>query len=255
MKPFVRDMGLLTGSILELAALAEERIHAAIRSLCDRKPEAAQRVVRGDAVVDQMEVRIEEDCLRMLAPHDPVAGDLRRVTAVLKINNELGRAAELAVGIAERALALADDPRVIPIPEDLETMAGVVLAMLRDGIDAYAAADAYLARAVITMDHEVDRRHRRILDHLKAVMRARPDRLDAALELFSAAAHLERIADHATNIAEEVIYLKEATIIRHRTGDVGDARGPAQAARGPSPKVRRDRDIRPEGLHHEETAQ
>ena len=148
----------------------------------------------------------------MLVLHDPVAGDLRRVTTALKINNELERVADLAVSIAERALALADDPRVIPIPEDLETMAGVVLAMVRDSIDAYVDAHAYLARAVITMDDEVDRRHRRIIDELKATMRARPDRLDAALHLFSAAAHLERIADHATNIAEEVIYLKEGTI-------------------------------------------
>jgi phosphate transport system protein len=254
MNLFVRDMELLTGSILERAAIVEEGTHAAIRSLCDRKPDVAQQVVRGDAVIDRMEVRIEQDCLRMLVLHDPVAGDLRRVTTALKINNELERVADLAVSIGQRALALADDPRVIPIPEDLESMAGVVLAMVRDSIDAYVDAHADLARAAITMDDEVDRQHRRMIDELKAMMRARPDRLDTALHLFSAAAHLERIADHATNIAEEVIYLKEGAIIRHRKGEVGEARGPARAGREPFPSGRRDRNSRPEDLHHEEIA-
>ena len=161
---FVRDMEPLTGSILELATLVEERIDAAVRSLCDRKPDVAQQVVRGDAVIDRMEVRIKEDCLRTLVMHDAVAGDLRRVTTVLKINNELGRVADLAVSIAQRVLALTDDPQVIPIPEELQRMAGLVLAMVRDSIDAYVNAHAYLARAVITMDDDVDRQHRRIID-------------------------------------------------------------------------------------------
>lgn len=223
---FVRDMERLTGVVMKLAALVEEMIQTAVRSLCDHRPDLAHQVIRGDLVIDRLEVRIEKDCLRVLALHDPVAGDLRRVVAVLKINNELERVADLAVSVAQRTLALADDPQVIPIPEELESMTGLVVEMVRGSLDALVGADADRGRAVIALDDEVDRHHRRIIDELKAMIRARPDRLDAGLHLFSAAAHLERIADHATNIAEEVVYLKEGSIIRHHHEKATGARDP-----------------------------
>lgn len=232
MNLFARDMERLTGATLELAALVEEMIRSAIRSLCDRDAALAQQVVRGDAVIDQMEVLIEADCLRILALHDPVAGDLRRVVAVLKINNELERIADLAVSMAQRALDLAADASAVPIPEDLETMAERAAAMVRGSLDALVAGDARRAREVIAQDDGLDHLHRRVIGALKALMRARPEWLDAGLGLFAAAAHLERIGDHATNIAEEVVYLAEGTIIRHHRGEAAPAR------RGRAPTVR-----------------
>jgi phosphate transport system protein len=135
---------------------------------------------------------------------------------VLKVNNELERMADLAVGIARRTVALASECPVVPISEHLEDMAALAAEMVHGSIDALVDADAARARAVITLDEEADRLYLRIIEELKRMMRAGGDRLDAGLLLFSAAANLERIADHATNIAEEVVYLNEGVIIRHR---------------------------------------
>ncbi|MEO6811957.1 MAG: phosphate signaling complex protein PhoU [Isosphaeraceae bacterium] len=228
---FVRDMKRLTTAVLKLAALVEEMIQASVRSLCDHDPVLARRVIRRDRIIDRMEVRIAEDCLRVLALHDPVASDLRRVIAVLKINNELERIADLAVSIAQRLLALDEDPQVVPIPEDMEVMTALVVEMVRGSLDALVETDAGRGRAVIALDDEVDHQHRQLIDKIKTMIRVRPDRLDAGLHLFSAAGHLERIADHATNIAEEVVYLKEGAIIRHHHGELVGTRSFARSAR------------------------
>jgi phosphate transport system protein len=209
-------MERLTGATLRLAALVEEMIRGAVRALCDARPELAEEVVDREEAVDLLEVGIEEECLRILALYDPVAGDLRRVAAVLKVNHELERVADLAAGIARRTVALASECPDVPISEHLEEMAALAAEMVRGSIDALIDADAARARAVIALDDEADRLYLGIIDELKRMMRAGEDRLEAGLLLFSAAANLERIADHATNIAEEVVYLKEGVIIRHR---------------------------------------
>lgn len=236
MNLFARDRERLTGAVLKLTAIVEAMIRGAIRALGDSRPEEARRVIRGDEAVDRLEVAIEEKCLRLLALHDPVAGDLRWVAAVLKINHELERMADLAVGIARRALVLADGPRDLPIPEDLETMSVRVAEMVRGSLDAFLTTNADRARAVIALDDEVDRLRERIVGALLAMMRACPERIEPGLQLFAAASHLERIADHATNIAEEVVFLKEGAIIRHHRRPRGQAsrRRPAAAVRAVS---------------------
>lgn len=217
---FIRDMERLTSAPLKLAALVEEMIRASVRSRCDHDPALARRVIRGDRTIDRMEVRIAEDRLRVLALRDPVAGDLRRVIAVLKINNELERIADPAVvSIAQRSLALDDGPGVVPIPEDMEVMTGLVVDMVRGSLDA--PADVGRGRAVIALDDEVDHQQHRLIGKLKTMIRRRAP----------GAAHLERIADRATNIAEEVVYLKEGAIIRHHHGEIVGNRGLARSAR------------------------
>ncbi|QDV37630.1 phosphate signaling complex protein PhoU [Tautonia plasticadhaerens] len=216
MRAFEQELERITASLLRLAALAEERVADAIRSLCDRSPDLADAVIRGDEVIDWLEVRIELDCLQFLARHDPIAGDLRRVAAALKVNHELERMADEAVSIARRARTLCDLSPVVPIPRELGAMADAAMAMMRASLDAFVAADAGRARAVVARDDEVDRLHRRVIAALKGTMRGHPDAIDAGLPLYSAASHLERIADHATNIAEEAVYLTEGAIIRHR---------------------------------------
>ncbi|HEV2948243.1 MAG TPA: phosphate signaling complex protein PhoU, partial [Gemmataceae bacterium] len=151
--------------------------------------------------------------------HQPVAVDLRRIAAALKINTDLERMADLAEDIADRALHLARLP-VVPIPEKLQRMTDLATSMVRQSLDAFVSLDARQARRVCRLDDEVDRYNNEIIRELIDMMQESPTKVEAGLSLFSATRHLERIADHATNIAEDVVYLVEGTIIRHRPAAV-----------------------------------
>ena len=218
-KHLERDLESLQRDILSLAASVEESIHKAIRSLQDRDVDLAQQVIDGDDRIDQEENHVEEECLKILALHQPVAVDLRRTTAILKINNDLERMADLAVDIAERAVHLTRLP-AIHIPEKLQRMTDLTTLMVRHSLDAFVGLDARLARRVCRLDDEVDRFNKEIIDELIQGMEASPAMTEANISLFSATRHLERIADHATNIAEDVIYLVEGEIVRHRPAAV-----------------------------------
>jgi phosphate transport system protein len=214
-KHLERDLEELHQDILELAAAVEEAICKAIRALQEGDADLARQVIAGDDAIDRQDNRIEEECLKMLALHQPVAGDLRRIAAVLKINTDLERMADLAVDIAERALRLAELPS-IPIPEKLQHMTDLTTSMVRRSLAAFINLDTHEARAVCRLDDEVDRSNVEIIQVLLQAMRSSPEMIEPALSLFSATRHLERIADHATNIAEDVIYLVEGEIVRHR---------------------------------------
>jgi phosphate transport system protein len=174
-------------------------------------------VVDGDAAVDQTEVDIEEDCLKLLALYQPVAKDLRFIITVLKVNNDLERIGDLAVNIAERALFLCSQPPV-QAPFDLAEMRTEALAMLKKSLDALMRQDVALARQVRTSDDKVDDINREIYSKISAAIRANPDHVERLLSHLSVSRHLERIADHATNIAEDVLYLVEGEIVRHGGG-------------------------------------
>jgi phosphate transport system protein len=150
----------------------------------------------------------------LLALHQPVAVDLRRITATFDATTDLERMGDLAVEIAERTVALADTP--FPIPDELVRMTDLTAGLVRQALDAFVNGDDRQARRVIRLDDEVDRLHVEIIDGLIARMRADPSAVEPGLSLFSACRHLERIADHATNIAEDVVYLVDGEIIRHR---------------------------------------
>jgi phosphate transport system protein len=214
-KHLERDLENLQKGILTLAASVEETIYKAIRALQEREVDLAQQVIAGDSSIDQQETQVEEECLKMLALHQPVAVDLRRITAVLKINTDLERMADLAGDIAGRALILARPPW-IPIPADLQRMTDLTASMVRQSLDAFVNLDSRLARRVCRLDDEVDRYNRDIIQEIIEVMQRGPELVEAGISLFSATRHLERIADHATNIAEDVVYLVEGEIIRHR---------------------------------------
>jgi phosphate transport system protein len=210
-----RDLETLHKHIMSMCAVVEEVVHKAVDEL--GKPDVAlsQQLVERDDEVDRWDVRIEEECLKILALHQPVANNLRRVTAVLKIAWELERVADVAVNIAERAAGLAGGPEV-HVPEKLSHMAHLALDMLRLSLDAFVAQDSRLARDVCRQDDIVDSLNREIIDELLEIMKRSPDLVEPAMQLFSASRHVERIADHATNIAEDVVYLVEGEIIRHR---------------------------------------
>jgi phosphate transport system protein len=214
-KHLERDLTNLQRHILTMAGSVEEALHLGIRALRERDPALAQRVIAGDEAIDQEENTVEDECLKMLALHQPVAVDLRRIIAALKINTDLERMADLAVNIAERALSLARLPAVA-VPGQVQLMADLTTAMVRQSLDAFVNLDARLARRVIRTDDEVDRCNREIIDDLMAAMQADPPRVPSCMSLFSAVRQLERIADHATNVAEDVVYLVEGEIVRHR---------------------------------------
>ena len=212
---FLRDLEGLWGGLLRLAAVVEDALNRSVHALCDGKADLAAEVRGDESMVDRWEVRIERDCLKVLALHQPVASDLRRVAAVLKMSGDLERMGELARHIAKRVCKFALEPTAFPIPQPLETLALEALARVRDSLDALTDGNTNLARKVIERDAEVNRQYRSVLKELKQSIRSDPDRVEKWLRLINTARNLERIADHAVNIAEGVIYLKEGDIVRH----------------------------------------
>lgn len=217
---YLRELETMWGELLKLAAVVELSLSSSVRALLDRRADLAEQVTGDEKSINGWEVRIEQQCLKVLALHQPVASDLRRVAAALKINSDLERMADLAVHIAKRARKLSKR-KEIAIPQNLETLALESLAAVRDALDALARSDASLARQVIASDTQVDRLRGSILKQLKHAIVERPDQVNSYLRLINTARNIERIADHATNIAEAVVYLIEGDIIRH----VADRRG------------------------------
>jgi phosphate transport system protein len=221
---FVRDMEHLWEQILKLSAVVETSLTNAIRALVDVEPELAAEVRHEESDINNWEVQIELDCLKVLALHNPVASDLRRVAAILKIDGDLERLGDLAEHIAKRARKIATEPSPVPLPPRLESLAQEALSQVHEALNALSCNDVELARSVIANDHRVDA-HRRLLQReLKDAIRRQPDRINTWLRLINISRNLERISDHATNIAEAVVYLKEGRIIRHDRSRSGRAR-------------------------------
>lgn len=214
-KHLQRDLESLERLVLAQSSLVEEMIHKASRGLREMRPELVDEVIQRERLVDEREVGIEEDCLKILALHQPVAVDLRRTATILKINNELERIADLAVNVAERGQKLSQYPGFV-VPPSFDRMTQLAVLMVQDALDAFVKHDVNLARDVCRRDDEVDSLNREVIDEMQQIMRTQPDLVEAALYLFSASRHIERIADHATNIAEDVIYLVDGEIARHK---------------------------------------
>lgn len=210
----MHEMELLERALLALSALVEERLYAAARAVEERNRDLAQRVIDGDDAVDQAEVALEEACLKTLALHQPVAGDLRYVVMVLKIDNDLERVGDLAVNIAKRARHLAKRPE-IAVLFDTHEITDKVWRQLRKSLDAFVNSDADSAREVLLDDEGVDALYKAKRRALIGVMRECPEPVDVLLDYLWVLRSCERIGDHATNIAEDVVYLVEGEILRH----------------------------------------
>jgi phosphate transport system protein len=213
-KHFQTEIDRLKKRILHLAALVEESLQMAVRAVNDRSVETADRVIDGDPVIDSLEIEVEEECLKILALHQPVAADLRYVVAVLKINNDLERIADLAVNIAERA---RDQARCahMAVAFDLTAMVNRAVQMVRKSVDALVAQDTVMAQEVRAEDDIIDDMHRSTFRLIQQLISENPDKVEYLVCLLSVSRNLERIADHATNIAEDVIYMIEGEIVRH----------------------------------------
>ena len=211
---FQRELEKIKKRILSLGAMVEERVHTVIKALETRDADVANKIIKSDYEIDEMEVEIEEECLKILALYQPVAIDLRFIAAVIKINNNLERIADEAVNIA-RGVSIIAKREKLDISFDYSLMAGKAEYMLKKSLDALVNLDIDLAFKVCTLDDEVDEMLREAYHRIKQAIGEHPDRVGYLINLLLISRHLERIADHGTNIAEEVIYLVEGEIVRH----------------------------------------
>jgi len=211
---FQRDMERLERDILYLGSLVEQATNKAILALTARRPELAEELIAGDDEIDLREVQIEDDCLKVLALHQPVAGDLRYLISAVKVNTMLERMGDLAENIAERALSLA---RLAPLAgaPDLTQLTADVRQMVKLSLDALVRQDTKLAREICQMDDAVDEMHHQICRELRDMMQQDSATVERALHYLVAARNLERIADHAVNIAQDVVFMVEGQVIRH----------------------------------------
>jgi phosphate transport system protein len=220
-----KELEKLKKRILSLGAMVEERVRNTIMAIEARDAELAEKIIRMDYEIDELEVEVEEDCLKILALHQPVAVDLRFLTSVIKINNDLERIGDEAVNIAQRILILAKREKV-DISFNYSVMAEKAEFMLKKSLDALVNLDLDLALKVLVLDDEVDVLEREAYDLVKQAVKENPTRAGYLINLLLISRHLERIADHATNIAEEVIYLIEGEIVRHGRWGGGEEQRP-----------------------------
>ncbi len=210
-----RQIQKIKRRLLSIGAIVEEQVDLAVKSIVSRDKVLAQKVINRDVEIDLMEVDLEEECLNVLALHQPMAVDLRIIIAVMKINNDLERIGDLAVDATERALVLIEQEPV-EFPFDFGTMSKAVQKMLRDCLDALINLDMDLAVKVCSSDDAVDAMHASVFSKVAKEVVKQPEHVDQLLTYLSVSRYLERIADHTTNIAEDVIYLVKGSIVRHR---------------------------------------
>ena len=198
-----------------ISSYAEEAVQLSGKAVSEISLEKASSVIAGDARIDAMEIEIEEECLKILALHQPVASDLRQVITILKVNSELERIGDLAVNMAER-VANIDSFKNHEIEKfDFSDMLHIACGMLKDALDSLSYHDAALAQNVIERDEKVDLIHHDNYGVVRTFILKYPDCAQYYLNGLTISRCLERIADIATNIAEDVIYLESGRIVRH----------------------------------------
>ncbi len=216
LRHFDEELAELKATLVRMASLAEDQIDQALSALTNRNSDQARQVIERDHKVNALDVEIDEECLRLLALHQPAARDLRLVTTAMKISTELERISDLAENVCERTLELNEEPQLKPYI-DIPRMGNIARTMVKESIDAFVKDDSTLARKVLGNDDLVDDLMEQIFRELLSYMIEDPHTTTRAIRLSFIAKYLERIADHATNIAELVVYLVEGKIIRHTT--------------------------------------
>jgi len=211
---FHEELDALKQTLLAMGGLVEDQIRRAMRALLERDDVIAQEVIDRDRQVNTYDVEVDEQCVNLLALHQPAAGDLRFITTAMKIVTDLERIGDQAVNIAQRALELNREPQLKPYI-DLPRMADRAQRMVKESLDAFVAGDTALARQVCGEDAEVDALKEQIFRELLTFMMEDPRTVSRAIRVILISRFLERVADHATNIAEMVIYLVEGKMVRH----------------------------------------
>ena len=215
---FEQELKALKENLLRMGGRAEGIVRKSIDSLRRRDPALARQVFDDDRAIDRLEIDIEESCLRLLALQQPLASDLRFITAALKISNDLERVGDHAVNIAGGTVRLAGQPLLKPLV-DIPRMADLAVGMLNEALDAFVRRDAESARRLVRRDDEVDDLNRQVFRELLSYMIEDPSTITRAMELILVARNLERVADLATNVAEEVVFIAEARIIKHHADE------------------------------------
>lgn len=215
---FQKELEALKENLLKMATLVEETIHDAVQSLVKRDSDLANQIFQREKQINEMELIIDEMCLKLLALRQPMAVDLRFITSAMKIITDLERMGDQAVNIAERALSLNQEPQLKPYI-DLPRMAEIAQSMVKDVLDAFVNRDVQLARSVCERDDLVDGLNDQVVRELLTYMMSDPKTIPRAVHLMIVARCLERIADHATNIAEDVIFMVAALVIKHHADE------------------------------------
>ena len=213
-KHFQRELEKIKKKILSLGAMVEERVRMAIKAMEEQDGEIAKKIILSDHEIDEIEVEVEEECLKVMALHQPVAVDLRFLVAVIKINNDLERIGDQAVNIAQRVQTITKKEG-FDFVFDYSLMAEKAETMLRMSLDALVNLDVDLALKVLLLDDEVDEIKKDAYNLIKEAIGKSSNHVSYLINLLLISRHLERLADHATNIAEEVIYMIEGEIVRH----------------------------------------
>ena len=217
---FDEDLEELRSSLLQMGGLAEENIHYAVKILVERSDSYLEKVRANEERINDLHIEIDDRCLRLIALHQPAAGDLRLIAAALKINADLERIGDQAVNIAETSGYLYHLPRIKL--GDIPRMVELAKAMVKDSLDAFAQKDVDLARSVIARDDEEDQLKSETFNELVQLMQADASTIERAMDIILISRNLERIADHATNIAEDVIFMVLGKDIRHHAEDRTD---------------------------------
>ena len=230
MSPDVRrhfhdDLSHVKVRLLTMSGEAEAALGMAVQALLERDSVKAKQVIHGDRAIDAMEMEIEEQCINLLALHQPMARDLRMLTSALKIANDLERVGDHAVNIAQSAERLSQSRPITPEPEIIE-MARLAREMLSDALEAFIRGDAAAGREVCRRDDRVDALHRSVFRILLTHMMEDAHSIGAGMELFLVSRNLERVADLATNIGEDVVFLVEGKSIKHHAEDRGESATP-----------------------------
>jgi phosphate transport system protein len=212
-RQFDADLEDLRGRLLRMGGLCEEMVQYAVKVVVERDSKHLPAVQGWESQVNGLHIEIDEVCLRLIALHQPAAGDLRLIAAAIKINSDLERVGDQAVNIAETGVYLLKEP-VIKLG-DIPRMVEVAAGMLKDSLDAFARGDVDLARDVIKRDDEEDRLKSQTFNELVMLMQRDASAIQRGMDIILIARNLERIADHATNIAEDVIFMVLGKDIRH----------------------------------------
>ncbi len=218
-RAFDEELGRLTNLIVEMGGLAERQVADSIRALAERDVELATRVIQTDRMVDDLEERIDQDAIKLLALRQPMAIDLRMIAMALKISNDLERISDYAVSIAKRSQRLAEHAEPKPV-QQIPRMGQACLGMVKDVLDAYIERDPDKATAVWHRDREVDELYTSLFRELLTYMLEDPRTISTCIDLLFIAKNLERIADHATNIAEKIVFIIHGTEINRPRHEV-----------------------------------
>ena len=212
---FQDELEHLKARLLEMGGLAEDRLRLAVRALTERDLTLVDRVLTGDAAINQLHIEVDDRCFKLLALHQPMAVDLRAIVSAVKINTDLERVGDLAVNIGEAAARYLEHP---PVKEliDIPRMADIAQEMLRDALDSYVRRDLALAQQVLDRDDELDLLKTQVFRELLTHMVRNQVTIEPSLDLILISRHLERVGDHATNVAEDVIFMVSAKDVRHQ---------------------------------------